>query len=82
MKQIPTSQLVRIPNPALVQIASDVNEDIETSNDSQKTLWEEFLRLQPKPRNRQEYGKSINFFCRFGIANAARKRVWHQLLIA
>jgi site-specific recombinase XerC len=64
MKQIPTPQLVRIPNPALVQIASDVNEDIETSNDSQETLWEEFLRLQLKPRTRQEYGKSIDYFCR------------------
>jgi hypothetical protein len=64
-------QLVRIPNPALVPIASDVNEDMETSNDSQKTLWEEFLRLQPKPRTRQKYGKSIDYFCRFAIANAA-----------
>jgi integrase/recombinase XerC len=64
MKQIPTPQLVRIPNPALVQIASDVNEDIDTSNHSQETLWEEFLRLQQKPRTRQEYSKSIDYFCR------------------
>ncbi len=64
MKQIPTPQLVRIPNPALVLIASDVNKDIETSNNSHETLWEEFLRLQLKPRTRQEYGKSIDYFCR------------------
>jgi hypothetical protein len=60
MKQLPTPQLVRISDPALVPIASDINEAIETSNHSQETLWEEFLRLQLKPRTRQEYGKSID----------------------
>jgi integrase/recombinase XerC len=29
-----------------------------------ETFWEEFLRLQQKPRTRQEYGKSIDYFCR------------------
>jgi integrase/recombinase XerC len=64
MKQIPSPQLVRIPDPALVQITSDVNEDINTPNQSHETIWEEFLRLQQKPRTRQEYGKSIDYFCR------------------
>jgi integrase/recombinase XerC len=72
MKQIPTPQLIRIPDPALAPIASDINEAIDPSNHSQKTLWEEFLRLQQKPRTRQEYIKSIDYFCRFGVANAAR----------
>jgi integrase/recombinase XerC len=40
------------------------SEAIDTPNQSQETLWEEFLRLQLKPRTRQEYGKSINYFCR------------------
>jgi integrase/recombinase XerC len=64
MKQIPTPQLIRISDPALVSIASDMNEAINTPKHSQETLWEEFLRLQLKPRTRQEYGKSINYFCR------------------
>ena len=64
MKQIPSPQLVRIPDPALVQIATLTLENIETPNHSQETLWEEFLRLQLKPRTRQEYGKSIDYFCR------------------
>jgi integrase/recombinase XerC len=72
VKQIPTPQLIRIPDPALVPIASDINEAIDPPNYSQETLWEEFLRLQQKPRTRQEYGKSIDYFCRFGVANAAR----------
>jgi integrase/recombinase XerC len=64
MREIPTPQLVRIPDTALVPIASDVNEAIDPPNHSQETLWEEFLRLQLKPRTRQEYGKSIDYFCR------------------
>jgi site-specific recombinase XerC len=72
MKQIPTPQLVRIPDLALVPIASLTSEAIDTSNHSQETLWEEFLRLQQNPRTRQEYSKSIDYFCRFGVANAAR----------
>jgi integrase/recombinase XerC len=64
MKQIPSPQLVRIPDPALVQITTLTLENIETPNHSQETLWEEFLRLQLKPRTRQEYGKSIDYFCR------------------
>jgi site-specific recombinase XerD len=64
VKQIPTPQLVRIPDPALVPIASDINEAIGTPQNSKETLWEEFLRLQQKPRTRQEYGKSIDYFCR------------------
>ncbi len=71
MKQIPTPQLVRIPDPALVPINSLTPGAIDLPNHSQETLWEEFLRLQQKPRTRQEYGKSIDYFCRFAIANAA-----------
>jgi integrase/recombinase XerC len=83
MKQIPSPQLVRIPDPALVPIASQpaleskaitegASEAIDTPKHSHETLREEFLRLQLKPRTRQEYSKSIDYFCRFGIANAAR----------
>jgi integrase/recombinase XerC len=64
VKQIPTPQLVRIPDPALVPINSLAPRAIETPNHSQETIWEEFLRLQQKPRTRQEYGKSIDYFCR------------------
>jgi integrase/recombinase XerC len=72
MKQIPTPQLIRIPDPALVSINSLTPEAIDPPNHTQETIWEEFLRLQQKPRTRQEYGKSIDYFCRFGLANAAR----------
>jgi RHS repeat-associated protein len=51
--KIPTPQLVRISDPVLVPIASLTSEAIDTSNHSQETLWEEFLRLQLKPRDRQ-----------------------------
>jgi integrase/recombinase XerC len=64
MKQIPTPQLIRIPSTALVPIDSLTPEVIGTPQNSQETLWEEFLRLQQKPRTRQEYGKSIDYFCR------------------
>jgi integrase/recombinase XerC len=64
VKQIPTPQLVRISDPVLVSIDPLAPEAINTSNYSQETLWEEFLRLQLKPRTRQEYGKSIDYFCR------------------
>jgi integrase/recombinase XerC len=64
MKQIPTPQLIRIPDPALVSINSLAPGAIDPPNHSQETLWEEFLRLQQKPRTRQEYGKSIDYFCR------------------
>jgi site-specific recombinase XerD len=64
MKQNPTPQLIRIPDPALAPIASLASEVIDPPNHSQETLWEEFLRLQLKPRTRQEYGKSIDYFCR------------------
>jgi integrase/recombinase XerC len=64
MKQIPTPQLIRIPDPALVPIASLAPKAIDPPNHSQETIWEEFLRLQQKPRTRQEYAKSIDYFCR------------------
>jgi hypothetical protein len=72
MKQIPSPQLVRIPDPAMVPIASLApkainsltSETIGTPQNSQETIWEEFLRLQLKSRTRQEYGKSIDYFCR------------------
>jgi hypothetical protein len=80
VKQIPTPQLIRIPDPALAPIASLAPKAIDPlasgaidpPNHTQETLREEFLRLQLKPRTRQEYGKSIDYFCRFGVANAAR----------
>jgi integrase/recombinase XerC len=61
MKQIPSPQLIRIPDPTLVPIF-DVS--IDTFSHSSETLWEEFLRLQLKPRTRQEYSKAIDYFCR------------------
>jgi integrase/recombinase XerC len=72
MIKTPTPQLIRIPDPALAPIASLAlkaidsltPKAIDTSNHSQETLWEEFLRLQSKPRTRQEYSKSIDYFCR------------------
>jgi integrase/recombinase XerC len=72
MKQIPSPQLVRISDPNLLPIAfgasgvidSPVPGTIDSHNKSHETLWEEFLRLQQKPRTRQEYGKSIDYFCR------------------
>jgi site-specific recombinase XerC len=64
MKQIPTPQLIRIPDPALVPIALLTPRAIDPPNHSYETLREEFLRLQQKPRTRQEYGKSIDYFCR------------------
>jgi hypothetical protein len=71
MKQIPSPQLVRIPDPTLMPITSLESEAIDPPNPSQETIWEEFLRLQQRPRTRQKYGKSIDYFCRFAIANAA-----------
>jgi integrase/recombinase XerC len=64
MKQIPTPQLVRINDPALVPIDPLASEAINHPDHSHETIWEEFLRLQLKPRTRQEYGKSIDYFCR------------------
>jgi integrase/recombinase XerC len=64
MIKTPTPQLVRIPDPALVPIDSLTSEAIDPPNHTHETLWEEFLRLQQKPRTRQEYGKSIDYFCR------------------
>jgi hypothetical protein len=52
MKQIPTPQLIRIPDPALVSINSLAPGAIDPPKHSQETLWEEFLRLQQKPRTR------------------------------
>jgi integrase/recombinase XerC len=67
MKQIPTPQLIRIPDPALVPIdplaPSAIANSINT-HDRSEALWEEFLRLQLKPRTRQEYAKAIDYFCR------------------
>jgi integrase/recombinase XerC len=71
MIKTPTPQLIRIPDPALAPIASLTlkgidplaSEAIDPPNNSHETLWEELLRLQQKPRTRQEYGKSIDYFC-------------------
>jgi integrase/recombinase XerC len=67
MKPTPTPQLISISDPALVPtnplspgaIAQSINPP-----DRSESLWEEFLRLQLKPRTRQEYAKAINYFCR------------------
>jgi integrase/recombinase XerC len=48
----------------LEAIAFGASKAIATPQNSQETIWEEFLRLQQKPRTRQEYGKSIDYFCR------------------
>jgi site-specific recombinase XerD len=67
MREIPTPQLVRISGSALDAIGPIdplTPQAIDTPNHSQETIWEEFLRLQQKPRTRQEYGKSIDYFCR------------------
>jgi integrase/recombinase XerC len=64
MREFPTPQLIRIPDPALVPIDSLTSEAIDPPNHTQETIWEEFLRLQQKPRTRQEYAKSIDYFCR------------------
>jgi integrase/recombinase XerC len=67
MREIPTPQLVRISGSALDAIGPIdplTPQAINPPNHSQETLWEEFLRLQQKPRTRQEYGKSIDYFCR------------------
>jgi integrase/recombinase XerC len=78
MKPIPTPQLIRISGSAPVPINSPAPGVIDTHNQSHETLSEEFLRLQQKPRTRQEYGKSIDYFCRFGVANAARSMAPEQ----
>jgi integrase/recombinase XerC len=67
MREIPTPQLVRVSGSALDAIGPIdplTPQAINPPNHSQETLWEEFLRLQQKPRTRQEYGKSIDYFCR------------------
>ncbi len=80
MKPISTIQLIRTPDASLMPIASLApkaidpptseafaqrpRRRIDTFNHAQENIWEEFLRLQLKPRTRQEYGKSIDYFCR------------------
>jgi integrase/recombinase XerC len=64
MIKTPTPQLIRIPDPALASIDSLTSGAIDPPKHSQENIWEEFLRLQLKPRTRQEYGKSIDYFCR------------------
>jgi integrase/recombinase XerC len=67
MKPVPTIQLIRTPDTSLLPIdplapgaiANSIN-----THDRSEALWEEFLRLQLKPRTRQEYGKSIDYLCR------------------
>jgi integrase/recombinase XerC len=67
MKPVPTIQLIRTPDTSLLPIyplapgaiANSIN-----THDRSETLWEEFLRLQLKPRTRQEYAKAIDYFCR------------------
>ncbi len=62
MLDIPTPQLVKIPDPALALISSA---HITSPEENRKQeIWEDFLRVQLKPRTRQEYGKAIDYFCR------------------
>jgi hypothetical protein len=83
MSNIPTIQLIRTPDSSLILIdplaPSAIANSINAHNRSplaqaklSEALWEEFLCLQLKPRTRQEYAKVIDYFCRFGVANAAR----------
>jgi integrase/recombinase XerC len=62
VKKIPTPQLVRIPDPTLELISSVHVTSLEEHR--QQEIWEDFLRVQLKPRTRQEYGKAIDYFCR------------------
>jgi hypothetical protein len=67
MKPVPTIQLIRTPDTSLLPIdplaPSAIANSINT-HDRSEALWEEFLRLQLKPRTRQEYAKAIYYFCR------------------
>jgi integrase/recombinase XerC len=62
MREIPTPQLVKIPNPALELIAPTHIVSLEENR--RQEIWEDFLRVQLKTRTRQEYGKAISYFCR------------------
>jgi integrase/recombinase XerC len=62
VKDIPTPQLVRIPDPTLEPISPIHAASLEEHR--QQEIWEDFLRVQLKPRTRQEYGKAIGYFCR------------------
>jgi integrase/recombinase XerC len=62
MRDIPTPQLVRIPDPTLEPISSA--HMVSSEEHRQQEIWEDFLRVQLKPRTRQEYRKAIDYFCR------------------
>jgi integrase/recombinase XerC len=62
MRDIPTPQLVRIPVPTLEPISSA--HMVSSEEHRQQEIWEDFLRVQLKPRTRQEYRKAIDYFCR------------------
>jgi integrase/recombinase XerC len=51
---VPAPQIVKVNQSPLMSVS-----DAEKSG----ALWEEFLRVQLKPRTRQEYGKAIQHFC-------------------
>jgi integrase/recombinase XerC len=67
MRDIPTPQLVRIPVPTLEPISSA--HMVSSEEHRQQEIWEDFLRVQLKPRTRQEYGKAIDYFCRVMAPN-------------
>jgi integrase/recombinase XerC len=62
MREIPTPQLIKIPAPSLELISPVQITSLEENR--QQEIWEDFLRVQLKPRTRQEYGKAIDYFCR------------------
>lgn len=62
MRDIPTPQLVKIPDPALALISPAYI--ASPAENRKQEIWEDFLRVQLKPRTRQEYGKAIDYFCR------------------
>jgi integrase/recombinase XerC len=62
MRDIPTPQLIKIPDPTLALISPAHTVSLEENR--KQEIWEDFLRVQLKPRTRQEYGKAIDYFCR------------------
>jgi integrase/recombinase XerC len=62
MREIPTPQLIKIPDPSLGLISPARITSLEENR--KQEIWEDFLRIQLKPRTRQEYGKAIDYFCR------------------
>jgi integrase/recombinase XerC len=65
MKNIPIPQLIRIPDPALVPVASVVTEARSPLPPEQsQEIWEQFLRVQIKEETQKTYRRAILGFCR------------------